>query len=62
MEYCRDLEIKDVEEIPYERFARWENLKEVTIHEGIKSIGGFAFAYCQNLKSISFPKSLRGIS
>lgn len=38
------------------------NLEEVIIEEGIKEIGTGAFAECEKLKKVSFPKSLEKVS
>lgn len=38
-----------------------QSLVNVTIKDGVKSIGDRAFAMCQNLKSVSIPKSVTSI-
>lgn len=40
-------------------FSGNENIRSVTIPEGVKTIGEFAFDRCSNLQSVTFPKSLR---
>ena len=40
-------------------FGGNENIRSVTIPEGVKTIGEFAFDRCSNLQSVTLPKSLR---
>jgi hypothetical protein len=42
-------------------FAYCDNLKSVTISEGVTSIGQYAFWGCQNLESVSIPSSVTNI-
>ncbi|CDB25407.1 ig-like domain-containing surface protein [Firmicutes bacterium CAG:552] len=42
-------------------FARCENLREVTISEGVKKIGWLSFVYCKGLSSIALPASIEEI-
>ncbi len=42
-------------------FAECENLQEVIIGKGVKSIERGAFAFCPNLKRVIFPKELESI-
>lgn len=40
-------------------FSGNENIRSVTIPEGVKTIGQYAFGGCPNLQSVTLPKSLR---
>ena len=42
-------------------FARCEDLREVTISEGVKKIGRLSFVYCKGLSSIALPASIEEI-
>ena len=42
-------------------FARCENLREVTISDGVKKIGWLSFVYCKGLSSIALPASIEEI-
>ncbi|MBO4293049.1 MAG: leucine-rich repeat domain-containing protein [Clostridia bacterium] len=53
--------IKDVDVIGEFTFAECQNLEEVIIEEGVKSIERGAFAFCPNLKRVQLPKSLEYI-
>jgi hypothetical protein len=46
--------------IPF-TFNECKNLKKVVIHEGTKSIGGWAFKDCESLEDIYLPKSIETI-
>ena len=43
-------------------FMRRDELKTVTVPDGVQTIGSFAFAYCYNLKSVSLPNGLKDIA
>ena len=51
----------NMESIPYGLCGGWENLKKVTIPEGIKTIEAEAFGGCSNLKSIFLPEGVKQI-
>ncbi|MDE6591129.1 MAG: leucine-rich repeat domain-containing protein, partial [Oscillospiraceae bacterium] len=40
-------------------FSGNENIRSVTIPEGVKTIGQYAFSGCSNLQSVTLPKGLR---
>lgn len=47
--------------IGYRTFSSCNNLKNVIIHYGVKSIESQAFAYCYNLENIVIPQSVTNI-
>ena len=53
-----DFEFSWTEEIPANAFYEIGELEEVTIPDGIKKIGNFAFSYCYSLKKVSIPASV----
>ena len=42
-------------------FCKCEKIKNVTIHNGIESIGELAFTYCKSLENIIIPDSVKSI-
>ena len=67
---CACLEKADLSELsghgkglslPFNTFCECENLKDVTLPEGLTEIDTSAFARCSNLRSIKFPSSLKSI-
>lgn len=56
-----NFETKPIYEIPDYAFENCSNLKEITILEGVKSIGKEAFLKCKGLTSISIPSSVTRI-
>ena len=50
-----------VERIDYCGVYYCENLKEVTMHEGLKTIGDYAFEYDYALETVVFPSTLESI-
>lgn len=50
-----------VTEIKKEAFKDNKTVKSVTVPETVKTIGGKAFALCENLKSVSFGKNVESI-
>lgn len=50
-----------VSEINSWAFCNCVNLKEAVLNEGLKKIGGHAFAECRLLQSITFPSTLTAI-
>ena len=58
-----DLVIPDeIEHIESDIFAGCENLKSVTFHSKVLSIGEHAFAGCSSLKSIEIPENVHSVS
>lgn len=45
--------------IPEKCFKDWDDLKTVTLNEGLESIGSEAFAYCDGLTEITIPANVR---
>ena len=48
-------------QIGYQAFSNCKNLSSVTLHDGLKTIAGYAFLDCTALKSITFPNTLNTI-
>ncbi len=53
---------KDLKAIPHAAFAGWRGVEVLTIPEGVKEIGSYAFRGCSHIKTIVFPKSLETIA
>jgi hypothetical protein len=47
--------------VPVGHFADCDNLESVTIPDGVKSIGNYAFSHCDNLTEIHIPYSVDSI-
>jgi len=62
MEIPSEIDGKTVTAIADEAFENNSNLTDVTLPEGLLSIGRFAFANCRNLTHIALPDSLEKIS
>jgi len=54
--------IENVTSIYKDAFYQCDNLINVTISPGVKSIGDYAFANCRNLSSVELPSSITRIS
>ena len=55
---------EDVTEVEYNTRVNdeyWSQIKNVTIEEGVTSIGEYAFSYCADLTSVSIPNSVTSI-
>ncbi len=52
---------ENIRELPYQLFRNCQNLKSVTLNEGLTAIGAEAFNGCVSLTSIEFPASLESI-
>ncbi len=50
-----------VTSIGYQAFTNCNNLTEVIIPEGVKTLSQWTFSYCENLKNISLPDSIEEI-
>lgn len=50
--------VKEQETVPQHMFTRCNNLVEITIPEGITSIGNHAFYQCEKLSQVNFPSTL----
>ncbi len=48
----------NLKEIPDDAFYRYNNLKNVTIHDGVTSIGAESFFSCRTLDSVDLPDSV----
>ena len=52
---------QEVEHILGSAFGSSPNLKSVTMHEGVSSIGVFAFGFCKSLESITIPSGVEHV-
>lgn len=50
-----------VKRLPRDAFSRCENLKTVTLGNGVEEIGQYAFGSCKSLESITLPDSVKSI-
>lgn len=50
-----------VTEIEYVAFWENKNLKTITVPNGVKKIGGWAFAFCQSLEEVNIPATVTAI-
>lgn len=51
----------NIDEVGDYEYARWTSLYEVTVSEGVTSIGYLAFEGCMNLSSLTIPSSVTSI-
>ena len=60
--HLKSIEIPStVKEIGENAFCNCFSLSELTLHEGLTTIGDYAFYQCTELKAIQFPNSLKSI-
>lgn len=57
----KEIQINNVETIPFGLFANFVVLETLVLSEGLKSISSQAFKNCANLKTITLPESLESI-
>lgn len=57
----KEIDMSDFSVIPEELFANRDDIVEVELPEGVKSISANAFENCQRLEKVVFPSTLESI-